>query len=486
MTGGLDSPLFADRPGFLMRWTGSVYEHVRHIRANYSRFSSANNHLIGEAAGVYVACSTWPFWPETAVWRDEARTILVRELELQHTGDGVNKEQAVSYQQFVIDFYLMTLLVDRGTPYPSQAMDRFRRLFEFLASIMDCGGNVPMIGDSDDGYVTTLSQEPGFCAYRSLLATGAVLFGDPRLKHKAGRLDDKTRWLLGPGAEPSFASLSQRREGLPFRRAFPEGGYYLLGRAFEQGDEVRLLIDSGPLGYLSLAAHGHADALALTLSASGEEFLIDPGTYAYHTREPWRTSFRGTAAHNTARIDGRDQSVIGGKFMWTHKAAARCEVFDQQEGDQRFIGSHDGYMNLPDPVLHRREVRFRTGDVIECVDTFECQGQHRVELFWHFHERCAVRLEGGLIIAERDRNALVIDARDQGLNPELHKGEEALRLGWVSRRFDRIEPTCSLRLNGTISGTTSLRTVLKLVEKGGAPEGGGGMGIQDGGSSSSQ
>ena len=34
------------------------------IAGNLSRYSSANNHLIGEAAGVYVAASTWPLWPQ--------------------------------------------------------------------------------------------------------------------------------------------------------------------------------------------------------------------------------------------------------------------------------------------------------------------------------------------------------------------------------------------------------------------------------------
>ena len=78
------------------------------------------------------------------------------------------------------------------------------------------------------------------------------------------------------------------------RQAFlPEGGYYILGRDFETESEIRLIVDAGPLGYRAIAAHGHADALAFTLSVGGMEFLIDPGTYAYHTQGPWRQYFRG-------------------------------------------------------------------------------------------------------------------------------------------------------------------------------------------------
>src|SRR5207245_173758 len=100
------------------------------------------------------------------------------------------------------------------------------------------------------------------------------------------------------------------------RLAFPAGGYYVLGSDLDQPAEVRVIADCGPLGYLSIAAHGHADALSFTLSIAGDEVLIDPGTYAYHTHSGWRAHFRGTAAHNTVRIDGVDQSVPAGNFLW--------------------------------------------------------------------------------------------------------------------------------------------------------------------------
>src|SRR5256885_5005541 len=38
----------------------SVYQHTRFVHGYFSRHSSANNHLIGEAAGLYIAGLTWP------------------------------------------------------------------------------------------------------------------------------------------------------------------------------------------------------------------------------------------------------------------------------------------------------------------------------------------------------------------------------------------------------------------------------------------
>src|SRR5204863_4355100 len=94
-----------------------------------------------------------------------------------------------------------------GVRFPAAVDARLEAMLEFIASIMDVGGNVPMIGDSDDGCVVRLSPEPGFCRYRSLLAAGAVLFRRGDFKAKAGRLDDKTRWLLGEGAQDVYDAL---------------------------------------------------------------------------------------------------------------------------------------------------------------------------------------------------------------------------------------------------------------------------------------
>src|SRR5206468_10946385 len=77
----------------------------------------------------------------------------------------------------------------------SSADDRYLHSFPtrrssdlFLASIMDAGGNVPMIGDADDGFAVRLDPRKDFCRYRSLLATGALLFGGGDFKAKARAL----------------------------------------------------------------------------------------------------------------------------------------------------------------------------------------------------------------------------------------------------------------------------------------------------------
>ncbi len=43
--------------------------------------------------------------------------------------------------------------------------------------------------------------------------------------------------------------------------------------------------DAAPLGFLSIAAHGHADALSFILHVDGSPILVDPGTFMYHTHK---------------------------------------------------------------------------------------------------------------------------------------------------------------------------------------------------------
>ncbi len=202
-----------------------------------------------------------------------------------------------------------------------------------------------MIGDADDGYVVKLAAEPGFSPHISQIVTGAVLFGREDLASKAGALDGKTATLLGVEAVRRLAQLRIRgRHGFRPRMQFPESGYYLLGTAFETPDEVRLLVDSGPLGYLSIAAHGHADALSFVLSIGDREILVDPGTYAYHTEPSWRRYFRSTLAHNTVGIDGEDQSVQAGNFMWT---ATRAGTLHRIRGRYRAAALRRRTLRIP-------------------------------------------------------------------------------------------------------------------------------------------
>lgn len=463
---GDDSPLFHGDDGadFRRRWLDSIYQHLHFIRGYLSRYSSANNHLMGEYMGLFVGAVTWPLWRECREWLALAKEGLETEALRQNAEDGVNREQAAWYHHEVADMLFHCAIVGRanGIEFSRAYWGRLEAMLEYLASIMDLTGNVPMFGDADDAVMVRFSQEPEFNAYRSLLATGAVLFERSDFKVKAGRLDDKTRWLLGDAAEEKFNNISLENMALPVSRQFPSGGYWVLGDKFETDQEIRIVADAGPLGYLSIAAHGHADALSFTLSVKGREILIDSGTYAYHTQKKWRDYFRGTSAHNTVRVDGADQSIAGGNFLWIGHAEARCEKYITETNLDEWQASHDGYLKLDKPVRHRRRILLdKVRREIEVIDQLEGAGEHAVEIFWHFAESCKIRKEADdFVVLCEDIELRVITPVE--LQTDLMCGSESPPLGWISRRYDEKKPITSLVCNGRVGVDVTLRTLIRI------------------------
>jgi len=493
LLGGEASIAFAGDSGraFRSRWLESIYRHCHFIPRHWSRHSSANNHLLGEATGLFIGALTWPMWRESKQWRRQAREELGREALAQTFGDGVNKEQAIWYHHAVADMMLIAGLVARanGCDFAEDYWRRLEAMLEFIASIMDVGGNVPLIGDADEGVLVRFVPEQvepqrvprqsdaagaaAMCGvsdiactdvFRSLLATGAVLFSRPALRAKAGTFDDKSRWLLGDDAAVAFERIDAARAALlPIRRAFPEGGYFILGDDFETPREVRVVADAGPLGYLTIAAHGHADALAFSMSVGGMPILVDPGTFSYSAM-PWRRYFRGTAAHNTVVVDGRNQSEFGGSFLWLEHANAVVEAFYASGDEQILTAHHDGYRRLPDPVGHRRTWRYAAGAArLSITDELACSGAHSVGIHWHFAPECVVMIDGNSVIAQRDHVRITMTCPG-GLAPTLVSGREESPLGWYSTGFDRKVPAPTAVFSGEIRGNAVCRTDVRIEQ----------------------
>lgn len=456
--GGLKSPLFTSEPGRALRraWGDGIYQHAHFVRHYLSRYSSANNHLLGELSGLYVAGVTWPYWTEIERWRGEARKLLVREALHQVTPDGVSGEQAVGYHLYAADYMLLAAVAGdaAGEPFPAEYWRRLRHMADFLEAITDTGGHTPMFGDSDGGAALRLVPRNPPDPVRTQIALIDALTGGVR-----GSTPEEAAWLPpSTRGDVEVASMG--------RRTFPLAGYYVLGDGWGSPAEVRIVADAGPLGLAPLAAHGHADALSFTLSLGGTEFLIDPGTYDYYSEPEWREYFRSTAAHNTAWVDGVSQSEPGGPFLWL--GAARVTVREWRTGAEadELDAEHDGYRRLADPVGHRRVIRWekRLRRVL-VRDSFRCRGAHAVELRWHFAEGCEVRpLPAGVRVTHAGR-CLDVTCGAAG-SPSVYVGSHRPRAGWRSPRFGVRVPSPTVVWPAAVQGNTEVETVLAVGTSG--------------------
>src|SRR5690606_21277684 len=116
----------------------------------------------------------------------------------------------------------------------------------------------------------------------------------------------------------------------------------------------------------------------------GSRVLVNSGTSTY-APSPERQRQRGTAAHNTLRLDGEDSSEVWGSFRVARRARVSSYLFESAGNHAQ--AAHDGYRRLRGRPLHRRSVRVVDGRV-EVQDIVERQTRmgppNDVELIWHF------------------------------------------------------------------------------------------------------
>jgi hypothetical protein len=440
----------------------SVYQHCWEITRKYSRGSSANNHLIGEAAGVFVASAYFRDLPHAARWREQAAAILEQEIERQSFSDGCTREHALGYQCFVAQFFLVCRQAAQAIGAPMSAVydQRLAQMIDFLITI-GRGGPLPMFGDRDDGYVLDLGEPPDdLDAWRAIRA---LMFERPGADAELTRVPECAYWLCG---RKDLARLQQLPSTAPKPLASQhfDSGYALLQCGEGHCDSLSIFFDYAELGYGSIAAHGHADALSITVRACGAEVLVDPGTYDYFTYPAWRSYFRSTAAHNTVRVDGVDQSQMQGPFMWGRRAQARLLAWSEDSARVTAQAEHDGYTRLADPVLHRRELDLdKHSQTLRIQDLLECQGLHDVELFFHLAPECAVEPCGAsrftLHVAGR---ALELEL-DASLEAVCVAADEHNPIGWVSRGYHRRTPSHTIVARRRIEGTTRFTSTLSVA-----------------------
>jgi hypothetical protein len=441
--------------GRYLRFEQSITEQCAHIERHLSRYSSANNHLIGEAAGLTLVGLSFPWLDPGSRWQKRGIRVLTGEFGKQIYPDGVPAEQAVHYHLFDLDFMLFVLRLAQinNVKVPQVWYDRLASACDFICRLMDEANNVPSIGDSDDAWVVKLDDRPKVNNCLSILASATALLQRPDFKAICGRWDEKSHWLLGEEGFESFKSTSvgDRVSG---SKVFDAGGYCVMG-----GPKSVLVFDCGPLGYLSTAAHGHADALSLCLSLSGKQLLVDPGTYAYQEGGPWRDFFRGTSAHNTILIDDQDQSEMRGTFLWSRKATSNLQYWISTENYDLAIGEHSGYNHLG--IKHQRSVFFIKPDCVLVVDRLSGKGMHTFEQNWHLSAECEVTFQEGNVNITADNSKIsIVPIIHSQRKTSVRMGQKNPIQGWTSDYYGDLKPAPVISTTGKAQFPLELRTII--------------------------
>ena len=462
--------LCADSPAitreFVARLLKSLIEHGRHIEKYLSYYFSPNTHLTGEALGLFYLGMGAPELRRAERWRKTGLRILLDQLPNHVRADGVYFEQASYYHRYTLDFYthLFAIIHPNGAkgiaPPRDDEQMLWRRLeaaFDHLMWIARPDGSWPLIGDDDGGRLIRLSPRPSN-DFRDTLAMGAAIFERGDWKHVAGDAPAEMLWLLGPEGVSRYDRL-QAAAPREISRAFETGGYFVMRDGWER-DSSFVLIDCGRHGSEMGPGHAHSDALAIELAICGSIWLVDPATYVYGADAEARDWFRSTRAHNTATVDGEDQSLTSAPFAW--KTSANCSLikFDDLGDCVIFEGSHDGYHRLGDPVTHTRSVvTLRKQSAFIVSDRFAAGARHHYAVRYHFAPNCEANARDNRIEARMPNGeSLVINFFAKGAG--LSGLKVSVEGGWVSSCYgQRAEaPIAVFEISG--DGAVEITTVI--------------------------
>lgn len=424
------------------KWLPAVYQHCIYSYRNPSKYSSSNNHLIAEYSGLFVASSLWAF-PESKTWIYNSRMGLEKEIIRQHSS-GINREEAAEYIQFITDFFLLPFIIGEktGHPFSEEYRETLREIFLYTNSILDCKGNFPKYGDEDDGRCYVLDTGKEFENFKSLLTSATIIFKDQQFKSGSNGFDFKNRILFGEEGRILYDSI-KNKTALEQSWFFENEGHFTF-RKKENGKEVYLHFNAAPLGFLSIAAHGHADALSFIMHINGQQVFTDSGTYTYHTEPDWRKYFIGTIAHNTVRINYHDQALNGGPTLWLNHYKTWIIHVKMDALVEHVIATHNGYKK--DGIKHFREVlfdRIKTEFIITDTILVQKKGNVKVEIPFHLHPSVYITTsKSNQYILTVDTSTKILFSVDDRLRQEVIKGQVSPQLlGWYSNSFLKKEPT---------------------------------------------
>jgi len=443
----------------------ALWQAVRWIERDPSTGSSANNHRLGELVGIIAVSALVPELESSDRRLERALAELGDEVERQIRPDGTGAEQAFAYQVFVLDLLLVAVafLDARGLRAPKPLCAGLIRSADALWAQLGDDEPEPRYGDSDDGRALVLDAAATRSA-RGVAAALAARFGHLGAARAAGVLDPMSLWLFGVDGAERFETAARAGVPAPGSLNLQDGGLTVL-----RGGGCRTLFDHGPHGYLALAAHGHADALAIDIALYEQPLVSDPGVGSFFAQPEVREAFRSTGFHATVTVDGINSSEPGGSFLWTRHARSTLLHFDPAGS---VIAEHDGYTRLDDPVVHRRAVVLVGDDgAVLVVDRLRAAGRHRYSQRWPFHPSLEVADQGSrhMLVRSERAGVLVLVSAPGEFDLRVARGEKNPLVGWWSNRLESVVPAWLAAVDLEAEGTVELATLV-IPFVGDAPE----------------
>src|SRR5258708_1122952 len=458
----LRSPLRPEEQPWLATVTRSLAQHLCYTEANIE-FSHllASNHYLSDIVGLY-CLSLFLDGDGMAARRRKYRQRIEAEMTKQVYEDGGDYEASTGYQVLVTQLFTTALVLMRSessAPVTPAFVTRLRMMFQFLNTVASTSGELPHVGDCDDGRTELLIDDLGQRIHRPIAERNSL---------KVSHLLGLGQRLFGIGARPGddaawygltdATQVPQPQPQIDLGSTSPSKVLPKSGIGILQHGSAELLFFAIPNGIFGKGSHTHNDKLSFVLRVHGQEVFCDSGTGCYTRDLAVRNRFRSTAAHNTLLIDGTEQNRINasprGTFILGDDAAVSPLQARRDEPVYSLRASHTGYLSLG--VTHTRSIRAAHGEqafIIE--DQLDGDGVHDFEINFqlapHRNAELAASEDGILCRILGNPQVQLTVAGPAGL-------QGAIQPSIVSSAYNVTVPAVKLRLWGRAAVPTLITT----------------------------
>jgi len=360
----------------------SLYKQTAFLARN-TEFYHPGNHYLENARALIFAGKFFQGIGESAQWLEKGLEIYKKELPRQVLPDGGYFERSPMYHALMLVGLLDIInLMSPDDPGRNFFYDHAQKMVDFFASLTHPDGNITLFNDSTKEIAPPVSM---VLDYASAVA----------------------------GIHPVE------------KFSFPETGYYS-----HRNTCLYFAIDGGKVGPDNLPAHAHADIFSYECSFKGLQFIVDSGVYNYAAGE-MRDYVRGTRAHNTVRIDQKNQVEVWGSFRVARRYSPEDVTFTSNEKGKTFRGTFTGYSKLiGDNINHTREVFLEENGFL-IKDNITGKNEHTVESLIHLHPDVSVETVPGGFVFKRD---------DVQCRLEYHGAHYRFEQGWYCPEFGKKIP----------------------------------------------
>jgi hypothetical protein len=395
-------------------------------QANYLRkyHKSGHNWTTMEMNGLALTGLAFPEFREAKDWADYALQTMTEEINRQVYPDGVQVEISTKTQWVALRRFesLARNFASAGRNPGETFAQRVEDMYHYLAYSLRPDGHQPINNDSDREDL------------RPRLQVAADKYGRPDWTYIC------TNGSVGemPPYGPSVT--------------FPWAGIEVMRNGWGKNADWAFF-DHGPYG----TGHQHRDMLHLSISAFGQDLLVDGGRYThrdYFSFDPtvWRGYFRSSLSHNVILVDGQGQKE--GLLKATQPLEEGKDYIHHPDFDFATGMFSSGFENLSGKIEHRRSVVYLKNHQWLVVDFLRPDSTRDISALWHFSPRCEVVIDDheAVTMNANMANLRIIPLGDINWNATIVEGQETPVIqGWYSADYNVKVPNPTMIYQTTIS-----------------------------------